>query len=76
MTRSLPSNDDLRLTQAERVWLAEHPVVRVGTDAGFAPLEFRDRDGRFRASPSISCTRSRRRSPCASSSFHRKPGPT
>lgn len=47
VTRSLPSNDDLRLTQAERVWLAEHPVVRVGTDAGFAPLEFRDRDGRF-----------------------------
>lgn len=32
----------VRLTAEERAWLADHPVVRVGIDPGWAPVEFFD----------------------------------
>ncbi|MBM4310714.1 MAG: transporter substrate-binding domain-containing protein [Deltaproteobacteria bacterium] len=35
----------LDLHPDERAWLAAHPVIRVGIDANWAPLEFVDSDG-------------------------------
>lgn len=35
----------VRLDAAERAWLADHPVVRVGIDSGWAPVEFTDEAG-------------------------------
>ena len=32
----------LSLTDAEEAWLDEHPVVRIGVDAGYAPYSFQD----------------------------------
>ena len=37
----------LELSAEERAWLAEHPVVRVGIDADYAPYSFLHRDGTF-----------------------------
>ena len=39
--------NELALTERERDWLAEHPVVRVGVDSGFAPIEFRRGRGEY-----------------------------
>ncbi len=36
------------LTVAERAWIEEHPVIRVGVDPEFHPFEFVDEDGRHR----------------------------
>lgn len=33
------------LTAEERAWLAQHPVLRVGVDPGWAPVEFVDESG-------------------------------
>ncbi|MBF0448397.1 MAG: transporter substrate-binding domain-containing protein [Magnetococcales bacterium] len=37
----------LLLTQEERAWLKDHPVIRVASDPAFAPIEFRDENGHF-----------------------------
>ena len=36
------------LTLEERIWLAEHPILRLAPDPEFAPIEFIDKKGRFR----------------------------
>ena len=47
-SRDVPGEDFRRgLTTEERAWLAEHPVIRLGVDPGFAPFEFLDRTGRY-----------------------------
>ncbi|ABK44894.1 multi-sensor hybrid histidine kinase [Magnetococcus marinus MC-1] len=38
--------EGVMLNEAERAWLAEHPVVRVGMDPAFAPYSFIE-DGRY-----------------------------
>nr|WP_320048370.1 transporter substrate-binding domain-containing protein [uncultured Desulfuromonas sp.] len=38
----------LALTQAEKNWLAQHPVIRLAPDPDFAPVEFFDRQGIYR----------------------------
>ena len=38
---------DLALTPAERTWLDEHPVVRLGPYANYPPLEYLDADGNY-----------------------------
>jgi len=35
------------LTAEQRAWLSEHPVIRIGIDAGYAPYSFLDNDGSF-----------------------------
>ncbi|MFO7976994.1 MAG: transporter substrate-binding domain-containing protein [Candidatus Hydrogenedentota bacterium] len=35
------------LSEAERAWLQTHPVVRVGADPHWGPIEFLDEEGRF-----------------------------
>ena len=37
----------VELNKAERLWLTEHPVVRIGMDPDWAPVEFVDKEGRF-----------------------------
>ncbi|MGN7612388.1 response regulator [Magnetococcales bacterium HHB-1] len=36
------------LSVAEQQWLKEHPVIRLGVDAGYAPYSFRDTEGVYR----------------------------
>lgn len=38
----------LELTESERRWIAEHPVIRVGVDPEFRPFEFIDDAGEYR----------------------------
>ncbi len=38
----------LELTPAERRWLREHPVIRLGVDEGYAPYSYFDGEGRFK----------------------------
>ncbi len=35
------------LTAEERLWLKNHPVIRIGVDKGYAPYAFVDKEGRF-----------------------------
>ena len=35
------------LTEAERIWLREHPVIRFGVDPEFAPFEYIADDGKY-----------------------------
>jgi len=35
------------LTPEQQEWIAEHPVIRIGFDAGYAPYSFLDKDGTF-----------------------------
>ncbi len=37
----------LTLSDADKAWLAAHPVIRVGIDQNFAPYSFVDAEGRF-----------------------------
>ncbi|SFP06528.1 EAL domain-containing protein [Pseudomonas borbori] len=37
----------LTLSEEERNWLAEHPVLRLGIDTAWPPFEFRDPQGRY-----------------------------
>ncbi len=37
----------LTLSDQEKRWLQEHPVIRVGVDSGYAPYSFFDKQGRF-----------------------------
>ncbi|MBD9358551.1 EAL domain-containing protein [Methylomonas albis] len=39
---------DLQLSEAERLWLAEHPEIRVGIDRDFPPYEWLDSAGEYR----------------------------
>ena len=43
-----PGEVGLELTEAERRWLAAHPVIKVGVDPGWAPIEYQDAEGRHR----------------------------
>nr|WP_321501891.1 transporter substrate-binding domain-containing protein [uncultured Dethiosulfovibrio sp.] len=36
------------LTEEERAWLREHPVIKLAPDRDFAPVEFIDEDGEYR----------------------------
>ena len=38
---------NVQLTEAERRWLAAHPVIRVAPDPEFPPFEFFDADGQY-----------------------------
>jgi len=38
----------LVLTDSERVWLKDHPVVRIGADPAWDPIEFLDIDGNYK----------------------------
>ena len=40
-------NGSIELTQAERDWIADHPVIRLAPDPDFLPLEFFDEDGEY-----------------------------
>ena len=42
-----PSDKDLALTQQEIQWLKQHPIIRIGVDAGYAPYAFIDKQGQF-----------------------------
>ncbi|MDD2318886.1 MAG: transporter substrate-binding domain-containing protein [Geobacteraceae bacterium] len=42
MTPGVPT---VSLTEQERTWLREHPVIRVAQDPGWAPVEFADEQG-------------------------------
>ncbi len=35
------------LTMAEKLWIEEHPVIRLGVDPEFAPFEYFDKSGRY-----------------------------
>ncbi len=43
----LTDSPDLKLSQEERKWLAEHPMVRVVMDPQWAPIEFRNEEGEY-----------------------------
>jgi polar amino acid transport system substrate-binding protein len=38
---------ELNLTEAEKAWLAAHPVIRIGVDPNYAPYAFVDSRGQF-----------------------------
>ncbi|MCP5381874.1 MAG: transporter substrate-binding domain-containing protein [Kordiimonadaceae bacterium] len=42
------SENDIGLTEEEKVWLAKNPIVRVAADPTIPPLEFIDQNGRIR----------------------------
>ena len=44
---SSKSNSQIELTASESAWLAEHPVVRIGGDAYWPPIEFLSEDGAY-----------------------------
>ena len=48
MPLNIINRRQVRLTREEQVWLAAHPVIRVGLDPDWAPMEFRDKNGHFR----------------------------
>ncbi len=35
------------LSKTEREWIRDHPVIRTGVDAGYAPYSFADNEGRY-----------------------------
>lgn len=37
----------IQLTSEERTWLAEHPIIRIGTDVEFPPFEFYNSNGEY-----------------------------
>ncbi|MEO5365925.1 MAG: transporter substrate-binding domain-containing protein [Magnetococcus sp. WYHC-3] len=42
---SRPARTSIPLTEAERHWLAEHPVIRIGVDPAYPPFDFVDAMG-------------------------------
>ena len=38
-TSELPHRD-FALSESEKLWISEHPVIRVGIDPSFAPIEY------------------------------------
>lgn len=57
----------LQLSNREERWLAQHPVVRVAVNDGYAPLTFFDSDGSLRGSPPICWSSSGYAPDCVSS---------
>lgn len=43
----LITNKEIELTNEERLWLKEHPVIRVGSDPEWGPIEYLTKDGTF-----------------------------
>jgi two-component system, sensor histidine kinase and response regulator len=44
---NLPEHDaSLKLTPQEQAWIAAHPVVRIGNDPGWMPIDFDDAQGK------------------------------
>ena len=41
------TSPSLNLTEQEKTWIAEHPVIRLAPDPAFPPLEFFDQKGRY-----------------------------
>lgn len=41
------SNSKLQLTSAEMHWLSQHPIIRVGIDQSWPPIEFVDGNGQY-----------------------------
>jgi len=44
---ALPQQKAITLTAEEKAWLKEHPVIKVASDAGWAPVEYVDKKGDF-----------------------------
>lgn len=42
-----PTQNVLSLTNEEKAWLKAHPVIRVGVDRAYAPLEFVNEQGQY-----------------------------
>lgn len=42
-----PQNSELKLSQEERDWLKEHPVIRISPDPDFLPIEFINKSGEY-----------------------------
>jgi two-component system sensor histidine kinase/response regulator len=42
---AVPHEGPVQLTESERAWIAAHPVVRVGNDPGWVPIDFDDEHG-------------------------------
>src|SRR3546814_12564853 len=40
-----PARSEIVLTEAEQVWLAEHPAAAVGMDRAYAPITYLDEQG-------------------------------
>lgn len=38
---------NLVLTDVEKEWLKNHPIIKVGSDSNWAPFEFRDKNGNY-----------------------------
>lgn len=38
---------ELVLSDEEKQWLQEHPVIKVGSDPNWAPFEFRNKEGKY-----------------------------
>lgn len=45
--RDQPERSVLSLTDKERAWLDEHPLIRLGYDPDYLPLEFIDKNGKY-----------------------------
>lgn len=48
LAMNLSANIDLKLTNEEKEWLIQHPVITVGVDKNYEPFEFQDNDGVFK----------------------------
>ncbi|MGC9387049.1 MAG: transporter substrate-binding domain-containing diguanylate cyclase [Hydrogenovibrio sp.] len=42
-----PEEDSLALTPSEKAWIQQHPVLRLGVDRSYAPIEFVDQYGQY-----------------------------
>src|SRR5512136_1621471 len=42
-----PNQPEVQFTEEEQVWLDQHPVLRVATSPGWAPISFLGDDGNF-----------------------------
>lgn len=45
---SIDADHGLKLTRAEKAWLADHPQIRIGVDPAYAPYSFKASDGEYR----------------------------
>ena len=45
---NVAGGDSIQLTQAEKDFIAEHPVIHMGVDPEFVPYEFIDSDGNYK----------------------------
>lgn len=42
-----PEDETLQLTQREKEWIKQHPVIRIGVDRAYAPVEFVNEQGQY-----------------------------